>query len=55
MKKEQDREIIGYCSSCKEPIFINDDFVKEKNILYCMYCYKVENNIVEELNFEHGQ
>jgi hypothetical protein len=45
-------ELVGYCIECKEPILSEDDFVKAKGNLYCLYCYQVKNNIVEELNFE---
>ena len=44
--------IIGYCINCKDPILINEDYVKDRGKLYCTYCYKVENDIVEELEFE---
>lgn len=43
--------IIGYCKSCKEPILISEDYVKEHNKLYCLYCYKTEHDIHEELDF----
>ena len=45
-------DLIGYCSSCKEAIFIDDDYVKNNNNLWCIYCYNVEHNIVEELEFD---
>lgn len=45
-------KIIGFCRECKEPITLDDDYVKNGGKLYCGYCYKVMNNIVEELDFE---
>ena len=44
--------LIGYCVACKEPILITEDYVKDRGKLYCTYCYKVEHEIIEELNFE---
>jgi len=44
--------ILGYCAECKEPILEDEDHVKDKGKLYCTYCYKVKNNIVEELDFD---
>ena len=45
-------ELLGYCVECKDPITVNDDYVKDRGKLYCTYCYKVKNSIVEELNFD---
>jgi hypothetical protein len=44
--------IIGYCINCKDPITLEEDYVKDKGKLYCTYCYKTINYIVEELNLE---
>lgn len=44
--------IIGYCKECKETVLITDDYVKNNGTVWCMCCYEVIHNIVEELNFE---
>ena len=43
-------KMVGYCYSCKEPITIDDDYIKDRGKLYCSYCYKVEHEIVDELD-----
>lgn len=45
-------KILGWCIICKNPITIDDDYVKDKGKLYCSFCYKQINNIVEELDFD---
>jgi len=45
-------EILGYCIECKEPIMLEDDYVKDNGKVFCIFCYKIKNNIIEELDFE---
>jgi hypothetical protein len=45
-------DILGYCHECKCLITINDDHMKDNGKIYCAYCYKSKNDIVEELNFD---
>lgn len=45
--------IIGYCYSCKDILLLKDDYIKANGRLYCIYCYKTEHNVVEELNFDY--
>jgi len=44
--------ILGYCYECKCLITTDDDYVKDRGKIFCAYCYKVKNDIVEELNFD---
>ena len=46
------RDILGYCQECKEMVTSDDDHVIDNGKLYCTYCYKVKNNIHEELDFD---
>ncbi len=45
-------DIIGYCKSCKDPVFLENDYVKNNGTLWCITCYEVEHDIIEELNFD---
>jgi len=45
-------DLVGYCTECKDPVLIDEDYVKDRGKLYCTYCYKAVNNIVEELEFD---
>ena len=45
-------EILGYCHECKCLLTVDDDYVKDRGKLYCAYCYKSLNCIIEELNFD---
>ena len=47
----EDRELIGYCSYCKDEIFLSEDFVKKQSKIYHTSCWEEKHNFVEELNF----
>ena len=48
----EEEKIIAWCVYCKDPIYENEDFHKQKSLMYHSDCWKQKNNIVEELRFD---
>jgi hypothetical protein len=44
--------ILGNCSYCKDEVNAGEDHVTEKDQVFHLKCFKLLNDIVEELNFD---
>lgn len=42
-----DRQILGYCSYCKDPIYEDDAYVVENEKLYHPDCYQQMNTFLD--------
>ena len=45
-------EIVGFCKYCKEEVYNDEDYRCNNGDVEHIECYKLENNFVEELNFD---
>ena len=54
--EETNEEIIGYCHYCKEVITSENEYIYKNGDgvakLYHIECWKLQNNISEEVEFE---
>jgi len=56
LMEETNEEIIGYCHYCKEVITSENEYIYKNGDgvakLYHIECWKLQNNISEEVEFE---
>lgn len=43
---------LGWCRFCKEIVTTKDEYIKQHDGVDHVSCYKEENGIIEELNFD---
>lgn len=49
---KEDIEVVGFCKYCKEEVYTDEDYRSNNGDVEHIECYKIENNFVEELNFD---
>jgi len=49
---EDNGDMVDYCYYCKDSIYENEDYVKNKQGLFHLACWKQKNGVEESLNFE---
>ena len=52
MQYDIDKDIIGYCSYCKDEIHVGEEYVVNNGDILHIDCWKVTHKIIEELDFD---